>query len=50
MVISTNKRNTAKASAANPPGKPPTGDKTIGFDPYIRFYELEDGDNTGEVK
>ena len=31
-------------------GKPPPGDKTHGIEPDIRFYELEDGDNTEEVE
>ena len=39
-----------KASAANNNGKPPPGDKTLGVDPDIRFYEIEDGDKTEEVE
>ena len=37
---------TVKASTAKPNGKPPPGDKTLGLDSLIRFYEIEDGDNT----
>ena len=40
------KRNSVKASTANPSGNPPPGDKTSGLDPAIRLYELEYGDNT----
>ena len=35
-----------KASAAKPSGKLPPGDKKFGLDPVIRFYEIEDGDET----
>ena len=31
---------TAKVSTANPNGVPLTGDKTLGVDPDIRFYEI----------
>ena len=44
------KIKTVKASAAKPNGKPPPGDKSLGFDPYIRFYEIEDGYKTEEVE
>ena len=37
-----------KASTANPSCKPPPGDKTLGFEPAIRFYEIEDDDKTEE--
>ena len=30
--------------------KPPTGDKTLGIETEIRFYEIEEGDNTEEVE
>ena len=29
-------------------GKPPTGDKTLGIEPAICFYSIEDGDETEE--
>ena len=35
-----------KASSVKPLGKPPTGDKIFGDDPAIRFYAIEDGDDT----
>ena len=35
-----------KASTAKPNGKTTTRDKTLGFDPDISFYEIEDGDKT----
>ena len=35
-----------KASAAKILVKPPPGDKTLGFEPEICFYEIEGGDNT----
>ena len=39
-----------KASTANPDGKPPSGDKSLGIDPYIFFYEIEEDDKTKEVE
>ena len=39
-----------KASTAKPLGKPPPRDKTCGLEPYIRFYEIEDGDDTEKVE
>ena len=35
-----------KVSTPKPNIKPLPGDKTLGFDPDIRFYEIEDGDHT----
>ena len=49
MVKSISKRNSLEASTANTLGKPLSGDETLGFDPDIRFYKIEDGDNTEEV-
>ena len=37
---------TIKASTDKPNSKPPPGDKTLGIEPVVRFYEIEDGDNT----
>ena len=45
MAKSISKKSSVKASAAKPLGKPPTGDKTFGIEPAIRFYGIEDGDN-----
>ena len=50
MARSISKKNTVKASIYKPLGKPPPGDKTIGTDPDIRFYEIEDVNNTGGVE
>ena len=36
----------AKTPAAKSLGKPPLGDKTLGLDPSIRLYDIEDGDET----
>ena len=46
MEKSISKKSSVKVSAAKPSGKPPTGDKTWGIDPDIRFYDIEDGDET----
>ena len=35
-----------KASTANPNDKPTPGDETLGIDPAIHFYEIEDNDST----
>ena len=39
----------AKASTAKTNGKPPYRDKTLGIDPEIWFYEIEDSDKTEGV-
>ena len=39
---------TVKASTAKPDNTPPPGDKTLGIEPDIRFYEIEDSDKTEE--
>ena len=41
-------RNIAKASTAKHLGNPPPGNKYLGLDPAIHFYEIEDDDNTKE--
>ena len=46
MAKTIGMKSSAKASAAKPSGKPPTGDKTFGIEPVIRFYAIEDGDDT----
>ena len=48
MGKTTDKKISVKASAAKPLGKPPHGDKNLGLEPEIRFYMLEDGDETAE--
>ena len=48
MARSISKRNQAKASSAKPSDKPPPGDKTLGLEPDIHFYLIQDGDKTGE--
>ena len=35
-----------KASIAKSNGNPTSVDKNFGIEPEIRFYEIEDGDNT----
>ena len=37
-----------RASIAKPNTKPLPRDKTLGIDPVIFFYEIEDGNNTDE--
>ena len=37
-----------KASTAKPLGKPPPGDKSLGLDPAIRFYLIENSDKSEE--
>ena len=49
MAKSISKRNSATASIANTLGKPVPGDKTLGLEPDILYYEIGDGDNTEEV-
>ena len=40
MAKTISKKISVKASSAKPLGKPPTGDKTFGLDPEIRFYAI----------
>ena len=42
------KMKTLKASTASTKGKHLSGDKSLGIEPSIHFYEIEDGDNTEE--
>ena len=44
MVKTISKKISVKASAAKPSGKPLPGNKTLGIEPDIRFYDIEDGD------
>ena len=48
MAKTISKEISVKASASKPLGKPPLGDKTFGTEPVIRFYAIEDGDETEE--
>ena len=43
---SISKKSSAKASSANNLVKPSPRDKSFGLEPAIRFYEIEDGDET----
>ena len=46
MKSTISKKISVKYSKAKPLGKPPFGDKTLGLEPAIRFYAIEDGDET----
>ena len=48
MLKTTSKKISFKASAAKPLGKPLPGYQTLGLELEIRFYMLEDGDETAE--
>ena len=50
MADTISKKISVHASAAKPLVKPPPGDKTLGLEPAIRFYSIEDGDETEEVE
>ena len=50
MARSISKKNKVKGSTGKPSGKPPPVDKTLGIDPDILFYEIEDVNNTGGVE
>ena len=44
------RKSSVKASAAKTLVNPPPVDKTLGLESFIRFYELEDGENTEELE
>ena len=46
MAKPISKTISVKDSTSKPLGKPPPGDKTCGIEPTIRFYELENVDDT----
>ena len=46
MSKTISKKISAKDSVAKPSGKPPPGNKNFGFEIEIRFYAIEDGDDT----
>ena len=48
MGKTTSKKTSVKTSSENPLVNPPPGDKTLGLDPEILFYTLEDGDDNEE--
>ena len=48
MANTVSKKSSLEDSAANNPDKPPPGDKTLGLEPEIRLYAVEDGDETKE--
>ena len=45
---STVSMKTLKASTAKTNGRPPPGDKSLGIEPDILLYEIEDGDKNEE--
>ena len=42
------KKRSVKDSEAKPSGKPQPGDKNVGLEPAISYYDIEDGDETGK--
>ena len=46
MAETISKKNSVKASAAKPSGKPQPRNKTFGIEPAIRLYAIEDIDET----
>ena len=48
MANTISEEISVKASAAKPSGEPSPGDKTLGLEPVIRFYAIEDVDETEE--
>ena len=45
-MTGNNSLKSVNTSTANPNGKPQLGDKTLGIEPQICFYEIEDGGKT----
>ena len=50
MAKTISKKISVIASASKPSGKPLIGDKTFGLGPAIRFYAIEDRDETEKGK
>ena len=50
MAKSISEKISVKDSAAKTLVKPLLGDKTFGIEPAIRFYDIEDGDETEKVE
>ena len=48
MSKTISKKRYVIASVDKPLGKPPPGDKTLGIETAIRFYDIEDSDETEE--
>ena len=48
MAKTISKKISVKASEAKPLRNPPPVDKNFGIEPAIRFYAIEDGDETEE--
>ena len=48
MAKTISKKISVKASAAKPLDKPLPGDKTLGLEPAVRFYKVEEGDENSE--
>ena len=48
MARSISKRNPVKVSTANPLGKTPHADKTLGVDTTIQLFEIDYNNNTEE--
>ena len=48
MSKTISKKSAVKASSSKPLGKPLPGDKNLGIETAIRFYAIEDGDETEE--
>ena len=48
MGKTTSKKSSVKALADKPSGKPPPRNKTLGLEMAIRFFTLEDSDETEE--
>ena len=52
MENTISKKSSVEAStyknSVKPLGNPPPGDKTLGIETLIRFYAIEDGDDTEE--
>ena len=48
MGKTASKKSSVKATTAKPLVKPIPGNNTLGLDPEILFYKLEDGDETPE--
>ena len=46
MAKTTGKKISVMASADKPLGKTPPGDKNLGLETEIRFYAIEDSDET----
>ena len=46
MAKTISKKGSVKASSVKLWGKPPPGDKNFGIETAIRFYAIEDGDET----